>query len=62
MAFTLVRFARTSLDLSSLEYAMVVAVIALAVSADPTLLGDEIRGAIESIADRVSGIAAPNGG
>ena len=62
MAFTLVRFARTSLDLLSLEYAMVVAVIALAVSADPTLLGDEIRGAIESIAGRVSGIAAPNGG
>ena len=34
---------------------MVVAVIALAVSAGLTLLGDEIRGAIESMAGRVSG-------
>ena len=57
MAFALVRFARTSVGLSSLEYAVVVAV-----SAGLALLGDETRGAIESIAGRVSGIAAPNGG
>ena len=62
MVFALVRFARTSRDLSSLEYAMVVAVIVFAVSAGLTLLGDETRGAIESIAGRVSGIAAPNEG
>ena len=57
MAFALVRFARTSVGLSSLEYAVVVAV-----SAGLALLGDETRGAIESIAGRVSGIATLNGG
>ena len=62
MASVLARFARTSVGLSSLEYAMVVGVIALAVSAGLALLGDEIRGAIESIAGRVSGIATPDEG
>ena len=62
MVFALARFARTSVGLSSLEYAMVVGVIALAVSAGLALLGDEIRGAIESIAGRVSGIATPDEG
>ena len=62
MAFALVRFARTSLDLSSLEYAMVVAVIVFAVSAGLALLRDETRGAIESIAGRVPGIATPDEG
>ena len=57
MVFALVRFARTSASLSSHEYAMVVAV-----SAGLTLLGDEIRGAIESMAGRVPGIATPNEG
>lgn len=59
MSSALLRFARTDVGLSSLEYAMVVAVIALAVSAGLALLGDEIRGAIESNAGRVSEIAAP---
>ena len=62
MVSVLARFARTSVGLSSLEYAMVVGVIALAVSAGLALLGDEIRGAIESIAGRVSGIATPDEG
>ena len=56
------RFARTDCGLSSLEYAMVVAVIALAVSAGLALLGDEIRRVIESMAGRVSGIAIPEEG
>ena len=62
MVSALVHFTRTNLGLSSLEYAMVVAVIALAVSAGLAVLGDEIRGAIESIAGRISGIAIPDEG
>ena len=55
----LVRFTRTSLGISSLEYALVVAAITLAVMAGLAVVGDEIRAGIESIADRVPGIVAP---
>ena len=41
---------------------MVVAVIALAVSAGLATLGGEIRGVIETIAARVPGIAGSDGG
>ena len=59
MSPALVRFTRTSLGISSLEYALVVGVITLAVMAGLAVIGDDIRGAIESIADRVPGIVDP---
>ena len=59
MSPALVRFTRTSLGISSREYAPVVAVITLAVMAGLAVVGDEIRRAIESIADRVPGVVAP---
>ena len=59
MSPTLSRFTRTNQGITSLEYAMVVAVVTLAVMAGLAVVGDEIRGAIESIADRVPGIVAP---
>ena len=58
----LVRFTRTSQGLSSLEYAMVVGVIVLAVSAGLGILGDEIQGVIETIAERVPVIVGAIGG
>ena len=43
----LARFARVSSGVSSLEYAIVVALIAIAVSAGLAVVGDEIRSVID---------------
>ena len=58
----LARFARASSGVSSLEYAVLVALIAIAVSAGLTVLGDEIRSGITSIAARLPAITALVGG
>lgn len=57
-----VRFARADCGLSSLEYAMAVGVMVLAVSAGLSILGDEIQQAIETVAARVPVIVALVGG
>ena len=58
----LARFARVSSGVSSLEYAILVALIAIAVSAGLAVVGDEIQGAITAIAARLPAIVALVGG
>ena len=58
----LARFARVSSGVSSLEYAILVALIAIAVSAGLAVVGDEIRGAIVTIAARLPAIVSLVGG